>query len=92
MTYIFISPQGQTTWNTDCADDADAHGYDLPVFLFDQEDENKKVKFMNDRKERFRSDPQIRAYPRNPRHPRSLFDLMDTTSSIQTTTRLNEVI
>jgi len=21
--------QGQTTWNTDCADDADAHGYEL---------------------------------------------------------------
>ncbi len=31
MTYIFISRQGQTTWNTDCADDADAHGYELPI-------------------------------------------------------------
>jgi hypothetical protein len=29
--------------------------------------------------------PQIREYPRNPRHPRSL-DLMNTTSSIKTTT------
>ena len=26
----FISRQGQTTWNTDCAYDADAHGYELP--------------------------------------------------------------
>jgi len=26
----FISRQGQTTWNTDCTDDADAHGYELP--------------------------------------------------------------
>jgi hypothetical protein len=57
MTYVFISPQGQTTWNTDCADDADAHGYDLPVFVFDQKEDNKKVKFMNDRKAIFGSEP-----------------------------------
>jgi len=39
MTFVFISWQGQTTWNTDCADDADSHGYDLSVFVFDH---NKK--------------------------------------------------
>jgi len=32
MTYVFISQHGQKTWNTDCTDDADARGYDLPVF------------------------------------------------------------
>ncbi|TRZ88751.1 MAG: hypothetical protein D4R88_07170 [Methanosarcinales archaeon] len=36
MTSVSICSQGQTTWNTDFADDADEHGYDLPVFVFDQ--------------------------------------------------------
>ena len=29
MTYIFISRQGQTTWNADRADDADTRGFDI---------------------------------------------------------------